>query len=163
MDYIIHSDKKYPLFQSKGFAAKFAFPFALEICKGEGFDIGCMKTEWALPGAMPIDCDFNDPWDAYNLPKDIKPDYIFSSHCLEHLPHWVDALDYWSSLLSKDGVIYLYLSDFSQTYWRPWYNRKHVHVLSPEITSSYFKDNNFSDIFTTGVDLNNSFTIVAVK
>ena len=58
----------YPLFQAEGFASKFAFPFALEVCKGVGLDIGCAKKEWALPGAIPIDKIFNDNCDAMNLP-----------------------------------------------------------------------------------------------
>jgi len=31
---------RYPKFQSDGNAARFCRPFALEVCKGVGFDIG---------------------------------------------------------------------------------------------------------------------------
>jgi len=45
MDILIHENKLYPLFQSKGNAAQFAIPFAKYICKGTGYDIGYCKEE----------------------------------------------------------------------------------------------------------------------
>ena len=57
----------YPKFQTEGNASQFAIPFAKHVCKGYGYDIGCMKKEWALPNAQAIDLDFDDPWDADNL------------------------------------------------------------------------------------------------
>jgi hypothetical protein len=38
----------YPKFQAEGYAAQFIIPFALKICKGVGYDIGCMKKKLAL-------------------------------------------------------------------------------------------------------------------
>ena len=113
-----YKEKDYPYLQQDGFAAQYTFPFAQKFCAGTGYDIGCMKKEWAFPGSIPIDSDFDDPWDAYSLPKG-DVDYIFSSHCLEHLIHWVNALDYWTNQLKHGGVLYLYLPDYSQEYWRP--------------------------------------------
>ena len=49
---IEYKGEVYPSFQASGFAARFAFPFAKEVCHGIGFDIGCAKREWALPGAI---------------------------------------------------------------------------------------------------------------
>ena len=93
MDTIKFNNEIYPAFQSEGNAAQFAIPFAKHICYGNGYDIGCMKKEWSFPESIPIDIDFDDEWDAYNLPAG-NVDYIFSSHCLEHLPNWVDAMNY---------------------------------------------------------------------
>jgi SAM-dependent methyltransferase len=152
----------YPKFQSLGCSANYTFTFAKEFCKGVGYDIGCNRKEWALEGAIPIDLIFDDPYDAYNLP-DGKVDYIFSSHCLEHLPNWVSALEYWDTKIDKDGVIYLYLPHYSQTYWRPWNNKKHIHILQPEIIRNFFEKKSYSNIFVGEKDLNNSFTIVAIK
>ncbi|HXP49873.1 MAG TPA: hypothetical protein VN922_07970, partial [Bacteroidia bacterium] len=64
-------DEVYPKFQSEGFAAKFAFPFAKEVCIGEGFDIGCNRKEWAFPGAIMIDPAINKEYDAMKLPDKI--------------------------------------------------------------------------------------------
>lgn len=159
---IEHNGKTYPSFQAEGFAAKFAIPFALQVCKGYGYDIGCNRPEWALPGAIPIDpaIDSHDGYDAYKLDR-IKVDYIFSSHCLEHLPNWVDALNYWRYHLAANGVLFLYLPDHSQSYWRPHSNRKHIHAFTPEIIRAYLVDTGWHNVFVSGVDLNNSFIAMA--
>lgn len=156
------NNKDYPLFQSQGHASKFIIPFAREVCKGVGYDIGCMKPEWALPGAIPIDKDFDDELDAYNLPEG-SVDFIFSSHCLEHLEDWVSAMDYWYSLLKQGGVLFLYLPDYSQEYWRPWNNRKHFSILSKEIMADYMGARGYKSIFSGGPDLNHSFAIMGEK
>lgn len=158
---IEYKGEVYPKFQSEGFASKFAFPFAQEVCKGRGYDIGCCKIDWAFPGAIPIDTSFNDQFDAFSLPyKEVN--YIFSSHCLEHIFDWVGALNYWHETLKKGGVLFLYLPDFSQKYWRPWNNRKHVHCFTPEIIKAYLEEK-FEKCFVSGVDLNNSFMAIAEK
>lgn len=166
-------EKEYPKFQSSGFASRFAIPFAFEVCKGNGIDIGYSKPEWKYPKAIGIDdgkiCshegkEFNDPnISALSLPGSNDLDFIFSSHCLEHLPNWVDALDHWSSFLKNGGVMFLYLPDFSQEYWRPFHNRKHIHSFTPEIIGEYFKARSFNKIFVSGVDLNSSFIVMAEK
>tara|TARA_B100000085_G_scaffold176942_1_gene161230 strand:+ start:2535 stop:3026 length:492 start_codon:yes stop_codon:yes gene_type:complete len=162
VEIIEHGGLYYPAFQKEGHASQFAIPFAKHLCKGEGLDIGCMKKEWAFPGATPIDLDFDDEWHAMNLP-DKKYDYIFSSHCVEHINDWVGVLDYWREHLKSEGVLFLYLPHYSQTYWRPWHNRKHVNVMSPLIIYDYFKDRDYRYKWVTGPDLNNSFYAVAVK
>lgn len=160
---ITHRGNEYPKFQSEGFAAQFAIPFAKKVCMGNGYDIGCNRTEWSLPGSIPIDCTLGTEYDAYKLPP-IQVDYIFSSHCLEHLPNWVDALDYWTSKLHSGGVLFLYLPDYSQTYWRPYSNRKHIHAFRPEIIKDYLiSSEKFTKGFVSGIDANNSFIAMAEK
>ena len=123
----------YPKFQSEGNASQFAIPFAKHFCKGVGFDIGFCKEEWKFPGAIGADSsDKSNHYDAYDLGDD-KVDYIYSSHCLEHLVDWVRALEYWVLMLKPGGIIFLYLPHYSQHYWRPWNNRKHLHVLDPKV------------------------------
>ena len=85
MEVIEFSNKKYPKFQSEGNASQFSIPFAKHFCKGYGYDIGFCKEEWKLPGARGIDITQNDGYDANNLPSDTLVDYIYSSHCLEHV------------------------------------------------------------------------------
>ena len=162
MNLIEYKNKKYPYFQSIGNASQFAIPYAKYFCNGDGFDIGCNRVEWAYPGAQPIDLKIDDEWNALHLP-DRQVDYIFSSHCLEHLPNWVNALDYWHTKLKTNGMLFLYLPDYSQEYWRPWNNRQHIHVLVPIIIKDYLEDRKYTNIYYTGTDLNNSFMIVAEK
>lgn len=163
MKVIDHDGKIYPSYQADGNAARFAMPFAKETLSGEGLDIGCNRPEWAFPGAKMIDLEIDDEWSAYHLPEK-EYDYIFSSHCLEHLTDWVGALDYWCTRLKKHGIIFLYLPSYSQTYWRPWNNRKHINILTPKFIHDYFKAREFNNILVTdGFDLNNSFYGVAQK
>ena len=160
---ILFKGQEYPKFQSEGFASKFAFPYAQQVCKGRGYDIGCNRLEWALPGSIPIDPLINSDYNAMRLPYENKIDYIFSSHCLEHIPDWVSVLDYWTKVLNQGGVLFLYLPDYSQEYWRPWNNRKHVNIFTPDIIKDYMTSKGYKNIFVSGVDLNNSFMVMGEK
>ena len=131
MQVVEYKGDTYPYFQTIGNASQFAIPFAKYVCSGSGYDIGCMKQEWAFPGATPIDLDFDDPWHADNLPPSLV-DYIFSSHCLEHVPDWVETMNYWYECIKPGGTLFLYLPDYSQKYWRPWNNRRHKHCFKPD-------------------------------
>ena len=108
MQVLDYKGDKYPHFQSIGNASQFAIPYAKHFCEGYGYDIGCMKEEWSFPGSHPIDLDFDDPWDANNLPSP-NVDYIFSSHCLEHVDDWVETLLYWTEKLRQRGTLFLSL------------------------------------------------------
>lgn len=179
----------YPKFQSEGYASQFAIPFAKKVCKGIGVDVGCNRLEWMYAGEMcnysnigdydkwhsqvkssknesnsfPIDPRINE-FDSLNFPKNCKDlDYIFSSHCLEHINNWVDTLDYWTSKLKKGGVMFLYLPDYTQIYWRPWNNRKHVNIFTPEIIEDYLIDSGYKITFKSGIDLNSSFIVISEK
>jgi SAM-dependent methyltransferase len=162
METIEFNGKKYPAFQGQGNASQFALPYAKHFCQGLGVDIGCNRLEWALPGAFAIDLNFNDGNDAYEF-YHTNLDYVFSSHCLEHLPDWVKALDYWHSKLKDGGTLFLYLPHYAQEYWRPWNNRKHVHIFTPEIMRDYLTSRGFKNIFISERDLNDSFMVVAEK
>ena len=158
---ILFESKHYPKFQAEGFAARFAFPFAEQVCKGRGYDIGCNREEWKFPGAIPIDPLMSGIFNAMNLPVGLV-DYIFSSHCLEHLDKWVDVLDYWFNHLEPGGVLFLYLPHPDQEYWHPWNNRKHVNLFTPEIIELYLKSK-FCKVFVSERDLNHSFMAMAQK
>jgi hypothetical protein len=158
---IQYKEHTYPSFQSEGNAAQFAIPYAKHVCSGTGVDVGCNRIEWSFPGSFPVDPVINN-YDALNFPySDL--DYIFSSHCLEHLQNWVDVLDYWTSKLKTGGVLFLYLPDYSQEYWRPWNNRKHLNIFSPTILKDYLQDRKYNRIFISQVDLNNAFMVMAEK
>ena len=158
------NNKQYPKFQTNGNAARFCMPFALEVCKGEGLDIGCGKKEWAFPNALAIDITIESEYQysATNLPQK-EHDYIFSSHCLEHLDKWVNVLDYWGSKLKSGGTLFLYLPDYSQEYWRGWNNRKHVNMFVPDMIRDYLTSNGYVNVFVSGVDLYNSFVAMGEK
>jgi SAM-dependent methyltransferase len=160
MKTITHNNKVYPAFQATGNAARFALPFAKEICVGEGFDIGCNRPEWAFPGAEMIDLVFGT--DAMALP-DKKVDYIFSSHCLEHLPDWVGALNHWRARLKPGGQLFLYLPHEDQSYWAPWSNRKHFHSFRPKLIRKFLEETGWLNIHVSQRDLNHAFIATATN
>ncbi len=164
IEIITHRDKTYPKFQSNGNAARFCMAFANEVCKGVGYDIGYSKEEWKMTGAIGIEPTINPEFNAMKLPDFGLVDYIFSSHMLEHSENWVDCLNYWAEHIKPGGVLFLYLPDYSQTYWRVWENRKHVHTFTPEIIRDYLTDSgSFRNVFVSGVDAYNSFTAFCEK
>lgn len=162
---ITFENEIYPEFQTKGFAAKYAFPFAEEVCTGTGLDIGCNRTEWSFPGSIPIDPCIDKNYDALNLPDIGQVDYIFSSHMLEHVPNWVEVLEYWSTKIKSGGTLFLYLPHWEQKYWRPWHNRRHIHIFKPEIFKEYFKSrsNLWTNVFVSERDLYHAFMVMAEK
>lgn len=162
IDTIEFKGQVYPKFQSEGFAARFAFPFAEQVCKGRGYDIGCSKLEWSFPGSIPIDMSLPGGYHAMHLPYTCM-NYIFSSHCLEHISNWVEVLDYWYENLIDGGTLFLYLPHPSQEYWLPHNNRKHVNIFHPQDLKKYFIDKGFKKVFVSDVDLNNSFMIMGEK
>lgn len=90
---------------------------ALTFCTGTGLDIGA--DQWPLPGATPVRED--ETCNAFRLDgfSDGSLDYIFSSHCLEHLDRWEDALTLWIRKLKPGGVLFLYLPHESMRLWKP--------------------------------------------
>jgi SAM-dependent methyltransferase len=152
----------YPKFQAEGNASQFAIPFAKHFCSGTGVDVGCNKYDWLFPGAIPVDPILDNRFHALELGFS-GLDYIYSSHCLEHLDSWVEAVEYWHKCLKTGGVMFLYLPDFSQVYWRPWNNRKHKHIIRADDVQNLMIHLGFKNILVSGVDLNNSFMIVGVK
>lgn len=157
---ITHNGTSYPEFQTLGNSAQFAIPFAKHVCSGVGYDVGFGRPEWQLPGSIGIDISHGT--DALSLPE-TQVDYVFSSHCLEHLDQWVNALEHWISRIKSGGVLFLYLPDASQSYWRPWSNRKHKHVFTPDIIYWFLWDHGFTNFKISGIDLNNSFMVIAEK
>ena len=155
-------DGVYPLFQSQGNASQFAAPYTKHLCKGIGYDIGYGEEDWKLEGAIGIDIKDGSPFDAYCLPEE-KVDYIYSSHCLEHLSDWIKALVYWVSKLKAGGNLVLYLPHKDQEYWLPWNNRKHLHILTAEDITSCLKSLGVVNIFSSERDLNHSFLIIGSK
>jgi len=154
---------RYPKFQSEGNAMQFAMPFAKHLCKGIGYDIGYNREEWKFLGAIGIDSGVDPTQDAMNLPEG-EVDYIISSHCLEHLPRWDEALLHWTSRLKQQGVLFLYLPHSSQKYWKVGNNKKHIHNLDgQDITEFLHEHCGMTNILVTESDLNCSFYVVAEK
>lgn len=146
---------RYPEYVKFGNACQFIIPTAQHFCKGNGLDVGAGK--WPLPGATPI--DVQNGQDAENLPEG-QFDYVFSSHCLEHLVNPIAALEHWKSRIRSGGVLFIYLPHPDMEYWRPQFCRKHLHMWWPQDMAKVLKDLGFLDVIHGDRDLAWSYAVV---
>ena len=157
----------YPEFITKGFHSRFIFPVAKEICKGVGLDIGCNNPEWTFPGAYGIDVDYpKEGINAMNIPESQYGwDYIFSSHCLEHIPDYMAALRHWTEHLKQGGVLFLYLPHADCAYWKPWKmpTRKHLHQFDAVQVREMLYSLGYKNVFASGRDAAYSFCVYGEK
>jgi len=114
----LYKGKFYPDYLMMGGASHAIFPVALRFCQGTGVDIGA--GFWPLPGAMAVD-EYRGPGKGKTIADfpDQSLDYIFSSHCLEHIGAWEAALCEWVRKLKPGGVLFLYLPHPSCELWHP--------------------------------------------
>jgi len=150
-----YRDRTYPTFLKDGNACQFITPAALHFCRGAGLDVGCGK--WPLPGAFPI--ELADGGDAMALP-DGQFDFVFSSHCLEHLVNPIAALKHWQSRLRAGGVLFLYLPHPDMEYWLPQNCTKHLHAWMPRDMAKIVADLGFQNVVHSERDIAWSFSVV---
>jgi SAM-dependent methyltransferase len=149
---------QFPDYLKHGNACQFIAPTAAKWCNGTGVDVGCGR--WPLPGAIPH--DLRDDKDAMELPAG-PFDFVFSSHCLEHLTNPVAALEHWKSRLYSGGILFLYLPHPDMTYWRPENCRKHLHSWEPWAMATMVRSLGFVDVLAGERDLAWSFAVVGRK
>lgn len=145
----------YPAYLKEGNACRFIAATAREFCNGVGLDIGA--GNWPLVGARAIDAKHGG--DAMGLPQG-PFDFIFSSHCLEHLPNPIAALEHWKTRLRPGGVLFLYLPHPAMEYWLPQNCRKHLHSWAPAAMAKIVADLGFINVIHGERDLAWSFPVV---
>jgi SAM-dependent methyltransferase len=145
----------YPDYLKRGNAMQFIAPTAAHFCKGSGLDLGAGR--WPLPGAQPVEITAGA--DCTILPEG-EWDYIFSSHCLEHLTDPVTAIEHWRAHLRIGGVLFLYLPHPDMRYWRPEHCRKHRHLFRPADAAEMLRALGFVDVIHSERDLAWSFAVV---
>lgn len=156
MNYLFqYKGTMYPDYIRRGNAMQFIAPTALQYCHGRGLDIGCSK--WPLPGAEPAELTQGN--DGNDLPEG-EWDYIFSSHCLEHLVNPVAALEHWKTRLRHGGTLFLYLPHPDMAYWQPQNCRKHLHTWQPAQMAEILRDLGFFGVIHGDRDLAWSFAVV---
>jgi SAM-dependent methyltransferase len=160
-DLFEYKNSLYPEYIKHGNAAQYIFPIAKKFCKGDGLDIGGLE-DCHFPGVEYINKIYGG--NAFNIPiKCYGWDFIFSSHCLEHLENYIKALEHWSDRLKYKGRLFLYLPHPDMEYWRPENCRKHLHVFWPYDLARVLETLNFKNIIYSERDLNWSFAITGVK
>jgi len=161
-----YKGKIYPDYLHVGGACNTIFKKALEHCKGEGIDIGA--GFWPLPGSVPTDM-FRGPGLEKSVDdfEDGSLDYVFSSHCLEHIENWKETLDKWVDKVKKGGIIFLYLPHPECEIWHPgapFVGDKHKWIPKPQIIKDYFKELGLRIMdFDDGPDAMQSFFVCAKK
>lgn len=145
----------YPDYLKTGNACQFVAPTALQFCQGRGLDVGAGR--WPLSGAIPV--ELRDGGDAMELPAG-PFDFVFSSHCLEHLANPIAALEHWKTRLRAGGVLFLYLPHPEMTYWLPQHCRKHLHSWAPAAMAQILRDLGFVNVIHSERDLAWGFSVV---
>lgn len=150
--------KLYPDYLKTGNASQHIAATARHYCRGNGLDVGA--GPWPLPGAMPV--ELRDGGDAMDLPAG-RWDYVFSSHCLEHLANPVAALEHWKTRIRPGGTLFLYLPHPDMRYWRPENCRKHLHLFHPADVAETLRTLGFENVIHSERDLAWSFSVVGFK
>lgn len=153
-----YKGRLYPEYLKHGGACHFIAPVALHYCRGEGLDVGCGR--WPLEGAIGV--DLKDGGDALALPEG-PYDFVFSSHCLEHLVDPVAALEHWKTRLKPGAPLFLYLPHPDMEYWLPQNCRKHLHSWRPEAIAKLLTDLGFVGVLASERDLVWSFAVVGFR
>lgn len=83
--------------------------FFTKYMHGKGLDIGFSGYSKGvlpiLPDAIGVDVDYPS-YDGKTLPfPDNSQDYVYSSHCLEHIFDYVNAFREWHRVIKTDGYI----------------------------------------------------------
>jgi hypothetical protein len=131
----LYESEIYPDYLTVGGATFAISKTAQKYCLGSGLDIGA--SYWPLPGSTPIDTEAGPG--TVNRIEAVpinSQDYVFSSHCLEHIEEWQSALDMWISKVRSGGILFLYLPHPSCKLWRmdnPMMKGIHKWVPTPEI------------------------------
>lgn len=103
-------------------------------------DIG--SGDSPIPGADPFDIPQGDaqtlngiPFDHYGL--------VFSSHCLEHMRDWKEALNTWTKTVRKGGYLWILVPDFEiyeHNYWPSRFNADHKHYFICETFAKWWSE-----------------------
>jgi SAM-dependent methyltransferase len=136
-----YQGRTFPEYLRHGAASSYVRSRALRHCHGSGIDVGA--GSWPLPGAIPVQNDRDQ--NAFHLPRfaDNSLDFVFSSHCLEHLRDWQAALKLWISKLKPGGILFLYLPHKDMLLWHPggpWVGGHHRWIPEPQIISGFLKE-----------------------
>lgn len=138
----LYKGKVYPDYLTVGGASCAIFRTALRHCRGRGIDVGAGL--WPLPGATPVDV-----WRGPGAGKTIGEfaagslDFLFSSHCLEHIENWRAALAEWVSKVRPGGTVFLYLPHPECAIWErgsPFVGDEHKWSPTPEIVATAMKE-----------------------
>lgn len=115
---------------------------------GEGADIGC-GDDPIMPDVIKVDQIYGLDALVPNIEKE-SLDYVFSSHCLEHLVDPYLAVKNWWDLIKTNGYLIVSVPDwvlYEQRVFPSRFNSDHKWVFSMFGSSSFVKHLILSDLF----------------
>jgi SAM-dependent methyltransferase len=101
------------------------------LLKGKGLDIGA-GPDPVIPGVQTFDQAHGDANKIDEYLQD-QFDFVFSSHCLEHMMNPWDALPRWWKLIKPGGHMVLVVPDedlYEQGFWPSLFNDDHKHTFT---------------------------------
>ena len=120
--------KQYPDYLSSHNAKRGIESFAFKFVKGNSIDIGAGPCP--LPGTRGIDNSAHE--NAYKIKEENNSvDFVFSSHCFEHLETPENSIKEVKRILKKDGHFLLYLPHPACELWSKKVNENHVSFFWP--------------------------------
>src|SRR5579883_3348247 len=105
---------------------------------GSGIDVGCGDDPLVVPDGSVRQWDMRDG-DAQFLAgiAESSLDFVYSSHCLEHLLSVITALENWLRVLKPGGFLYVVVPDYvlyEKLTWPSPFNPEHRYSFSTSIT-----------------------------
>lgn len=162
----VYQGSFYPDYLTEGGASGAIFREATTFCTGKGVDVGAGL--WPLPGAIPLDLE-RGPGAGRSLAKfpDGSLDYVFSSHCLEHIQDWRESLQEWTRKVRPGGTLFLYLPHPDCAIWHPgspFVGDGHKWIPTPDVIKGAVRELGFRVVASDdGPDVMRSFYIRALK
>jgi SAM-dependent methyltransferase len=105
--------------------------------RGRGIDVGAGDDPLGVPDGSVLPWD-KEQGDAQCLPgvEDSSFDFLYSSHCLEHMADITATLANWIRVVKTGGFIYVVVPDYllyEKGTWPSRYNSDHKHTFSMDI------------------------------
>jgi len=111
--------------------------------KGRGIDIGCgddlLRVENGTVEGI------NEDGERLGRFQNDLFDFVYSSHCLEHLNNIESAIKNWSRVLKSDGCLYIVVPDwviYEKRRWPSSFNGDHKHTFSIDYTKEMVNRDN---------------------
>lgn len=118
--------------------------------RGHGIDIGCGRDPLRVELGQVDEWDWEDG-DAQFMASvgDDKYDFVYSSHCLEHVRDVGETLQNWTRILKTAGHLYFVIPDYifyEKMQWPSVFNPDHKHSFSMSIYRHQIKRDNHWNI-----------------
>jgi FkbM family methyltransferase len=120
---------------------------------GKGIDIGGGYDTLKIPKGTVDAWDINQGDATYMDGADTNYDFVYSSHCLEHIENVEKALENWCRILKPGGILFVVVPDYKlyeKCLWPSKFNADHKNTFSIDMTRDGIGRNNH---FNVGKDI----------